>query len=82
MSYNFYDREQADLPRLPGMESLTELYKIGCGPSSSHTIGPERACLLFQRTYPDADAFNAVLYGSLAKTGRGHGTDTINSYIH
>ena len=77
MSYNFYDREQANEPRLPGMESLTELYKIGCGPSSSHTIGPERACLLFQKQYPKADAFRAVLYGSLAKTGRGHGTDAI-----
>ena len=77
MSYNFYDREQANAPRLPGMESLTELYKIGCGPSSSHTIGPERACLLFQKQYPSADAFRVVLYGSLAKTGRGHGTDSI-----
>ncbi len=60
-----------------GMESLRELYRIGCGPSSSHTMGPERACKLFRQKYPDADRFNADLYGSLAKTGRGHGTDTV-----
>ena len=60
-----------------GMESLTELYRIGRGPSSSHTIGPERACLAFAARYPQADAFRAVLYGSLAKTGRGHGTDRV-----
>ncbi|MBQ8416730.1 MAG: L-serine ammonia-lyase, iron-sulfur-dependent, subunit alpha [Clostridia bacterium] len=59
------------------MESLTELYKIGSGPSSSHTIGPERACLLFRERYPTADSFEAILYGSLAKTGKGHGTDSI-----
>ncbi|MBQ8310514.1 MAG: L-serine ammonia-lyase, iron-sulfur-dependent, subunit alpha [Clostridia bacterium] len=59
------------------MESLTELYKVGSGPSSSHTIGPERACLLAARIYPQADAYRVILYGSLAKTGRGHGTDTI-----
>ncbi|MBQ9774046.1 MAG: L-serine ammonia-lyase, iron-sulfur-dependent, subunit alpha [Clostridia bacterium] len=59
------------------MESLTELYKVGSGPSSSHTIGPERACLLMHRKFPDADAFSVTLYGSLAKTGKGHGTDTI-----
>ena len=63
--------------RLPGMESLTELYKIGSGPSSSHTIGPERACLLFRNRFPEANSFRAILYGSLAKTGKGHGTDAI-----
>lgn len=60
-----------------GMESLRELYRIGRGPSSSHTIGPERACRAFAAKYPLADAFRAVLYGSLAKTGRGHGTDRV-----
>ncbi|HBJ19515.1 MAG TPA: L-serine ammonia-lyase [Clostridiales bacterium] len=59
------------------MESLTELYRIGRGPSSSHTIGPERACRAFAAKYPQADAFRAVLYGSLAKTGKGHGTDRV-----
>ena len=60
-----------------GMESLTELYKIGRGPSSSHTIGPEKACLIFKNRNQDADRFKAVLYGSLAKTGKGHGTDEV-----
>lgn len=59
------------------MQSITELYKIGRGPSSSHTIGPERAVKEFCRRYPEATHFSAVLYGSLAKTGRGHGTDTV-----
>ena len=59
------------------MRSLRELYRIGKGPSSSHTIGPERACRLFLSENPDADGFRAVLYGSLAKTGIGHGTDRV-----
>ena len=59
------------------MQSITELYKIGRGPSSSHTIGPERAVKTFLQRYPQADRFRAVLYGSLAKTGRGHGTDRV-----
>lgn len=60
-----------------GMESLTELYKIGRGPSSSHTIGPEKACMIFKDKNPDANRFKAILYGSLAKTGKGHGTDIV-----
>ena len=56
------------------MKSLKELYRIGKGPSSSHTIGPERACKLFLSENPTADAFTVTLYGSLAKTGDGHGT--------
>ena len=59
------------------MHSLKELYRIGKGPSSSHTIGPERACKLFLSENPQADAFTVRLYGSLAKTGKGHGTDTV-----
>lgn len=59
------------------MRSLKELYRIGKGPSSSHTIGPERACKLFLAENPDADAFTVRLFGSLAKTGRGHGTDEV-----
>ena len=51
------------------MNSLKELYRIGRGPSSSHTIAPERACKLFLRENSDADRFVARLYGSLAKTG-------------
>ena len=58
------------------MESIRELYKVGRGPSSSHTIGPERACIKFAKKN-EADRYKAVLYGSLAKTGRGHGTDVV-----
>ena len=60
-----------------GMESIRELYKIGRGPSSSHTIGPERACIYFGDKNEDAETFKTILYGSLAKTGQGHGTDTV-----
>ena len=57
------------------MESLRELYKIGKGPSSSHTMGPERAARDFLTRFPDAERFRAVLYGSLAFTGKGHLSD-------
>jgi len=60
-----------------GMTSIKEIYKIGRGPSSSHTIGPERACKIFSEQNTDADGFKAILFGSLAKTGKGHGTDTV-----
>ena len=53
------------------------MYRIGKGPSSSHTIAPERACKLFASENPEADSFKAILYGSLAKTGIGHGTDRV-----
>lgn len=59
------------------MKSLTELYRIGMGPSSSHTIGPERACKLFKLEHGDIDEYKVVLYGSLAKTGVGHQTDSV-----
>ncbi len=59
------------------MYSLKELYRIGKGPSSSHTIGPERACKQFLSENPTATSFVARLYGSLAKTGEGHGTDVV-----
>ena len=59
------------------MKSIREIYKIGKGPSSSHTMGPERAAKLFREDHPDADAFKVVLYGSLSKTGVGHGTDRV-----
>lgn len=57
------------------MKSLTELYKIGNGPSSSHTMGPEKAARIFKIENADADRFKVILYGSLAKTGKGHMTD-------
>lgn len=59
------------------MESLKELYRIGTGPSSSHTMGPQRAAQRFRDGNPAADRFAVTLYGSLAKTGRGHLTDAI-----
>lgn len=57
------------------MESLRFLYKIGKGPSSSHTMGPQKAAAVFKELYPDADEYKAVLYGSLSDTGKGHKTD-------
>lgn len=57
------------------MQSLRELYRIGIGPSSSHTMGPQKAAAKFIEAYPDADAYRVVLYGSLAMTGKGHLTD-------
>ena len=59
------------------MKSIREIYKIGKGPSSSHTMGPERAAKLFKEDHPQADAFRVILYGSLSKTGVGHGTDAV-----
>ena len=59
------------------MESLRELYKIGPGPSSSHTVAPWRAAILFKEKYPDAVSFDVELYGSLSLTGKGHFTDQI-----
>ena len=59
------------------MKSLREIYKIGKGPSSSHTMGPEKAAKLFKSEHPDADSFIVTLYGSLSKTGEGHGTDRV-----
>ena len=53
------------------MKSIREIYKIGKGPSSSHTMGPERAAKLFKEKYPLADEFRVILYGSLSKTGVG-----------
>lgn len=59
------------------MESLKELYKIGRGPSSSHTMGPERAIKILKERYKTTDEFKVTLLGSLASTGKGHGTDEV-----
>lgn len=59
------------------MDSLRELFKIGNGPSSSHTMGPERAAKRFKSENLDAAGFRVELYGSLAATGKGHLTDWI-----
>jgi len=57
------------------MKSLRELYRIGQGPSSSHTMGPRKAAEIFLGKNPDATSFTVTLYGSLAATGKGHLTD-------
>jgi L-serine dehydratase len=57
------------------MYSIRELYRIGSGPSSSHTMGPANAATLFRQHFPQAQAFRIHLFGSLAATGKGHLTD-------
>lgn len=57
------------------MKSIRELYRIGTGPSSSHTMGPRKAAEIFLEKHPEAKAFQVTLYGSLAATGKGHMTD-------
>ncbi len=58
------------------METIKKIYKIGLGPSSSHTMGPHRAATMFAtRTKSTATRYRVTLYGSLAATGRGHHTD-------
>lgn len=63
--------------RLPlqHMESLKQIFRIGRGPSSSHTMGPQKAAEYFLKLYPQAKHFKVTLYGSLAATGKGHLTD-------
>ena len=56
------------------MKSISSVYKIGNGPSSSHTVGPFHAAQTFGSRYPNADAYQVTLFGSLAFTGEGHGT--------
>ena len=57
------------------MKSIRELYRIGTGPSSSHTMGPRNAAQIFHSRHPEAASFEVILYGSLAATGKGHMTD-------
>ncbi|MDR2835468.1 MAG: L-serine ammonia-lyase [Bacteroidales bacterium] len=57
------------------MESIKKIYKIGNGPSSSHTIGPRNAAIIFLKETPTAEKYSVTLYGSLAATGKGHLTD-------
>lgn len=65
------------------MESIKELYRIGHGPSSSHTMGPRFAAERFNKENPEAVSFKVTLYGSLAATGKGHLTDaTIIETFH
>ena len=57
------------------METIKKIYKIGYGPSSSHTMGPHRAAELFRARTPQAARYRVTLFGSLAATGKGHHTD-------
>ena len=57
------------------MESIKKIYKKGYGPSSSHTLGPNRAAISFREKNPTAAKFRVTLHGSLAATGKGHHTD-------
>ena len=57
------------------MKSIRQVYKKGHGPSSSHTMGPEKAAAIMLMLCPKADSVTVTLYGSLAKTGKGHKTD-------
>lgn len=57
------------------METIKKIYKIGFGPSSSHTMGPRRAAEMFREKHPDAVHYRVTLFGSLAATGKGHLTD-------
>jgi len=57
------------------MKSIKNIFKIGYGPSSSHTMGPSFAATNFLNDFPSSDAVKVILYGSLAKTGKGHSTD-------
>lgn len=58
-----------------GMTSIAEIYRIGRGPSSSHTMAPEKAARYMIETFPQADFFEVTLFGSLSRTGKGHRTD-------
>ena len=64
------------------MKTIKEIYRIGNGPSSSHTMGPKKAAEMFLSRHPEAKRFKVTLYGSLAATGKGHLTDTaINNVL-
>ena len=62
------------------MITLKELYRIGYGPSSSHTMAPRKAATLFLERNPKAVRFEVTLYGSLAATGKGHMTKRFSTY--
>ena len=57
------------------MKTIKEIFRIGIGPSSSHTMGPRKAAELYSERYPDAEGYRVTLYGSLSATGKGHMTD-------
>lgn len=57
------------------MKTIKEIFRIGKGPSSSHTMGPRKAAELYLERFPDAEGYRVTLYGSLSATGKGHMTD-------
>ena len=57
------------------MDSICKIFKIGRGPSSSHTMGPARAAVFYKSKFPDSARYRVTLYGSLSLTGKGHLTD-------
>lgn len=57
------------------MKTIKEIFRIGIGPSSSHTMGPRKAAELYLKRFPDAEGYRVTLYGSLSATGKGHMTD-------
>ena len=59
------------------MESIKEIFRIGNGPSSSHTMGPKKATEIFKSKHPTDRTFKVTLFGSLASTGKGHLTDCL-----
>lgn len=63
------------------MKSICQIYKIGNGPSSSHTMGPMRAAQVFRKRYPDAPRYVVNLYGSLGATGKGHLTNETLAHV-
>ena len=67
--------EGTEMENINGMFSIKEIYRIGRGPSSSHTMGPAYACKTALDEAVGAERFEVTLYGSLAKTGKGHRTD-------
>jgi L-serine ammonia-lyase len=67
----------SDWKKIKIMDTIRELYKIGRGPSSSHTMGPAKAAMTVLEKFPNADHFIVELWGSLAATGKGHLTDWI-----
>ena len=64
------------------MESIRHIFKIGRGPSSSHTMGPAKAARQFQELTPGACRYEVTLFGSLAATGKGHMTDVAIGYLY
>ncbi len=59
------------------MKSLKELYRIGVGPSSSHTMAPYASCVELKNKYGENAEYKVTLFGSLSATGKGHGTDSV-----